>query len=83
MGLTLMNPPAHPAHCHKGNLFIKHEAWVALLMKIQSEKPTVETVTQLAYAALAFAMLQQDDRYALGEAFVSAFPEYAVKMLGP
>jgi hypothetical protein len=67
----------------KGKLFIKHEAWVALLMKIQSEKPTVETVTQLAYAALAFAMLQQDDRYALGEAFVSAFPEYAVKMLGP
>jgi len=40
-------------------------------------------VNQLAYAALAFAMLQENDRYALGEAFLSAFPEYAVKVLGP
>ena len=52
-------------------------------MKIQSEKPGAEIVTQLAYAALAFAMLQKDDRYALGEAFLSAFPECAVKILGP
>jgi hypothetical protein len=64
----------------KGKLFIKHKAWVALLGKIQSEKPSVYTVTQLAYAALAFAMLQADDRYALGEAFLSAFPEYAAKI---
>jgi hypothetical protein len=66
----------------KDKLFIKHEAWAALLVKIHSEKPSVDTVTQLAYATLAFAMLQQDDRYALSEAFLSAFPVYAVKMLG-
>jgi hypothetical protein len=65
----------------KGKLFIKRGAWVALLVKIQSEKPSVDTVTQLAYAALAFAMLQEDDRHALGEAFLSAFPEYAAKIL--
>ena len=66
----------------KGRLFIRCEAWVALLIKIQSEKPSEDTVTQLAYAALAFAMLQQDDRYALGKAFLSAFPECAIKILG-
>jgi hypothetical protein len=65
----------------KDKLFIKYEAWVTLLVKIQSEKPDVETVTQLAYAALAFVMLQENDRYALGEAFLSAFPEYAAKMV--
>jgi hypothetical protein len=67
----------------KGRLFIKQEAWVTLLAKIQSEKPGVDTVNQLAYVALAFAMLQEDDRYALGEAFLSAFPEYTIKILGP
>jgi hypothetical protein len=67
----------------KDKSFLKPEAWVTLLAKIQSEKPGVETVNQLAYAALAFAMLQENDRYALGEAFLSAFPEYAVKVLGP
>jgi hypothetical protein len=67
----------------KDRLFIKHEAWVTLLTKIQSERPGMGTVTQLAYVALAFAMLQQDDRYALGKAFLSAFPEYAVKIIGP
>jgi hypothetical protein len=67
----------------KGRLFIKSEAWAALLTKIQSEKPTDATVNQLANAALAFAILQPDDRYALGEAFLSAFPECAVKILGP
>lgn len=67
----------------KGKLFIKHEAWVTLLVKIQSEKPGVDTVNQLAHVALAFAMLQEDDRYALGEAFLSAFPEYTARMLGP
>jgi len=65
----------------KGKLFIKHEAWVTLLAKIQSEKPAADTVTQLAYATLAFAMLQENDRYALGEAFLSAFPECAAKIL--
>src|SRR5579859_4707151 len=66
----------------KGKLFIKREAWVTLLAKIQDEKPSADTVSQLAYAALAFAMLQEDDRCALGEAFLSAFPEYTVKILG-
>ena len=36
-------------------------------------------VTQLAYVVLAFAMLQPDDRYRLGETFLLAFPEYAEK----
>ena len=66
----------------KGRLFIKCEPWTSLLGKIQSEKPGTDSVAQLAYAALAFAMLQEVDRYTLGEAFLSAFPEYAVKMLG-
>jgi hypothetical protein len=65
----------------KGKLFLKHDGWVALLSKIQSEKPSGDTVNHLAYMALAFAMLQADDRYTLGEAFLSVFPEYAVKML--
>ncbi len=65
----------------KDRLFIKHEAWVTLLAKIQSEKPGVDTATQLAYATLAFAMLQENDRYALGEAFLSAFPECAARIL--
>jgi hypothetical protein len=65
----------------KDRLFIKHEAWATLLGKIQGEKPGADTVAQLAYIALAFAMLQEEDRYALGEAFLSAFPEYAAKML--
>jgi len=67
----------------KGKLFIKREAWVTLLTNIQGEKPGVDAATQLACVALAFAMLQEDDRYALGEAFLSAFPEYTVKILGP
>jgi hypothetical protein len=66
----------------KGKLFIRHEAWVTLLVKIQSEKPGADTMTQLAYVALAFAMLQEDDRYTLGESFLSAFPNYAAKILG-
>lgn len=65
----------------KDKLFMKREAWVTLLAKIQTEKPDVETVNQLAYATLAFMMLQESDRYALGEAFLSAFPECAVKMV--
>jgi predicted DNA-binding protein (MmcQ/YjbR family) len=67
----------------KGKLFMSRESWVTLLAKIQSERPGADTVTQLAYVALAFAMLQEDDRYTLGEAFLSAFPEYKEKMLGP
>jgi len=66
----------------KDKLFIKCEAWATLLTKIQIEKPGADTVTQLAYVALAFAMLQEDDRYAVGEAFLSVFPEYTVKILG-
>ena len=31
-------------------------------------------MTQLAYAAVAFAMLQEEDRYALGEHFCRLFP---------
>ena len=66
----------------KGKLFMRQGAWVALLAKIQGEKPSAEIVTQLAYLTLAFAMLQPGDRYNLGEAFLTVFPEYKLKMLG-
>jgi len=66
----------------KGKLFMKCEAWVALLAKIQGEKPGADTVTHLAYATLAFAMLQEGDRQILGEAFLSAFPEHTGKLRG-
>lgn len=65
----------------KGRLFLKQDAWVTLLGKIQSEKPGADTTAQLAYTTLAFAILQEKDRYALADAFLSAFPEYAAKML--
>ena len=66
----------------KGRLFLRNEAWVSLLAKIHSEKPGTESLTQVAYVTLAFAMLQPDDRYVLGEAFLTAFPEYKAKLLG-
>ena len=66
----------------KDKLFIRQAAWVKLLAEINSEKPSPEMVLQLAYLTLAFAMLQADDRQALGEAFLTAFPEYNAKLLG-
>ena len=66
----------------KGRLFIRPAAWVTFLTKIQSEQPEEATVTQLAYLTLAFAMLQADDRYTLGEAFLAAFPDCKAKLLG-
>ena len=66
----------------KGRLFMRPEAWITFLTKIQSEQPDAATVTQLTYLTLAFAMLQADDRYTLGEAFLAAFPEYKEKLLG-
>ena len=66
----------------KDRLFLRHDSWVTLLAQIQSTKPTPDTVTQLAYLTLAFAMLQADDRHTLGEAFLTAFPECKVKLLG-
>jgi len=65
----------------KDKLFIRHAAWVTLLAQIQSEKPSADAVTQLAYLTLAFAILQPDDRYNLGESFLTVFPEYKVKMI--
>ena len=65
--------------CHdiKGKTFIKPEALQKFLTDLQKESPDANSVTQLAYVVLAFAMLQPDDRYRLGEIFLSAFPEYA------
>jgi len=65
--------------CHeiKGKSFIKPEALQKLLSDLQKESPDANVVTQLAYVVLAFAMLQPDDRYRLGEIFLSAFPEFA------
>ena len=64
----------------KGKLFLKVDSWAALLATIRKKNPPADTVMQLAYAALAFAMLQEDDRYTLGEAFLATFPEYAEKL---
>ena len=66
----------------KGRLFMRPEAWVTFLTKIQSEQPDAATVTQLTYLTLAFAMLQADDRYTWGEAFLATFPECKEKLLG-
>jgi hypothetical protein len=65
--------------CHdiKGKSFIKPEALQRCLSDFQKEAPDGNSVTQLAYVVLAFAMLQPDDRYRLGEIFLSAFPEFA------
>ena len=53
-----------------------------LLVAIQQEKPDANVITALAYVVLAFAMLQPDDRYRLGEIFLSAFPDYAERFCG-
>jgi len=65
--------------CHeiKGKSFLKPEALQQFLSDFQKESPDANAVTQLAYVVLAFAMLQPDDRYRLGEVFLSAFPEFA------
>jgi hypothetical protein len=70
--------------CHeiKGRSFIQPESLQTLLIAIQQEQPDAKVVTPLAYVVLAFAMLQSDDRYRLGEAFLSVFPEYAEKFCG-
>jgi hypothetical protein len=65
--------------CHeiKGKSFIKPGALQKLLSDFQKESPNANVVAQLAYVVLAFAMLQPDDRYLLGEIFLSAFPAFA------
>ena len=63
----------------KDKSFIKPDALQKLLGDFSREKPDAKAVTQFAYVVLAFAMLQPEDRYRLGEAFLSAFPEYAGK----
>jgi hypothetical protein len=66
----------------KGKSFIQPEALQKLLADFIKESPDAKTVTQLAYVVLAFAMLQPDDRYRLGEMFLSAFPDYTEKLGG-
>ena len=70
--------------CHdiKGKTFMKPEALQKLVADFQKESPDAKAVTQLAYVVLAFAMLQPEDRYRLGEDFLKAFPEYAEKFCG-
>jgi hypothetical protein len=63
----------------KGKSFIQPEALQKLLVDFSRESHDAKTVTQLAYVVLAFAMLQPDDRYRLGETFLASFPEYAEK----
>jgi hypothetical protein len=66
----------------KGKMFLKTDAWTTLLAAIGKETPPVEQVKQLAFAGLAFAILQEDDRHALGDAFLATFPEYAAQLCG-
>ncbi len=66
----------------KGMLFVKCELWEKFLADVQKEKPQADIVVYLAYVTLAFAMLQEDDRYTLGEAFLAVFPEYTDKLCG-
>lgn len=61
----------------KDKSFLKPEALQKFLSDFRKESPDANVVTQLAYVVLAFAMLQPDDRYHLGETFLSAFPEFA------
>lgn len=70
--------------CHqiKDKSFIQPESLPKLLADFQKESPDAKAVTQLACVVLAFAMLQPDDRYRLGETFLSAFPDYAEKFSG-
>ena len=70
--------------CHdiKGDSFIKPESLQKLVTEFQKESPDANSVKQLACVVLAFAMLQPDDRYRLGEIFLSAFPEYAERFCG-
>jgi hypothetical protein len=79
-----MNPPLAErvlGACHdiKGKSFLQPAALPKLLADFQKEAPGAQTITQLAVVVLAFAMLQPDDRYRLGEAFLAVFPEYAVR----
>ena len=76
---TLGERVAGCCHLIKDKSFIQPESWQKFLTDFQKESPDANAVTQLAYVVLAFAMLQPDDRYRLGEIFLSAFPEYAEK----
>ena len=70
--------------CHEVDekTFIKPEPLQKLLSAIQQEKPDANVIASLAYVVLAFAMVQPDDRFRLGEIFLSAFPDYAEKFGG-
>jgi len=72
-------------YCHdiKGKSFIKPESLEKLLIDFRKKSPEADSVTQLACVVLAFAMVQPDDRYRLGQTFLSAFPEYTEKFSGP
>jgi len=63
-------------------VFIKPEPLQKLLVALQQEKPDANVTTAFAYVVLAFAMLQPDDRFRLGEMFLSAFPEYTERFCG-
>jgi hypothetical protein len=66
----------------KDALFLKPDLFQKLVADFKKESPDAKAVTQLACVVLAFAILQPDDRYRLGEIFLSAFPEYAEKFGG-
>ncbi len=80
--LTVVNPKLaeRVAKCCKdvkGLMFIEAEPLRKLAAEVKQEKADAQVVGSLAYVVLAFAMLQPNQRYELGEAFLAAFPEYA------
>jgi hypothetical protein len=66
----------------KDKMFLQPEALEKLLASLKAEKPDAMAVTALAFVVLAFAMLQPDDRYRLGEVFLSAFPDFTTQFGG-
>jgi len=61
----------------KDRLFLQPAAMQKLLAEIRQESPAELYLTQLAYAVLAFAMLQPENRQEFGELFLAAFPQFA------
>ena len=62
--------------------FIRVEPLRKLLVEVQPTHPAPKELDQLAYGVLAFAILQPNDRYALGQAFLEFFPEYRDQFCG-
>lgn len=66
----------------KERIFLRIEPLQKFLGEFQKEQPDEKAVAAVACAVLAFAMLQPDDRFAFGDAFLAVFPEYTKPYCG-